>query len=198
MIKMPSKNLQRVKNKKQRNQRGEFSEKQQLYKQLYEADLLVIDTVYTMVDSASTGWDLYTQIAGSTDYTNALVAYGEMSWQSVEFNVVPHYHTTTLLTDFAQGAFAIRQGVFDITVTAKNFINVLREPGSFEISNKLPWFFRSPIVMKNYISTTDTNTAQSQVPKINSYCGYNVLTTTNSNQNQIHCKVLILFRAKID
>jgi hypothetical protein len=186
------------KNRNARNNAGLPSERMEIYKQIHEVDFLVVDVAIAVPDTANTGYDLYTQIAGSTDYTNALLAYGEMSWQYFEFRQTPYFEHSTLQTDTAICAFGVRQGIFDTTVAAKTFANVLREPGSFITTNKSWFTFKCDSINKKWISASETNTIVSACPKVNFYYGLNGFASTNTNLSQLHIKIGINFRSKID
>jgi hypothetical protein len=180
--------------KQQRSRRGQgvsMSNKLQLYKQLYEKDLQVIDTLIEPNDTTNIGYDLYSVINTATDYSNMQTSYGEMRWVAAEFEYMPFFRYSAVVTDYALGYFGVRQGVFDTTVTAKSALQTVQLPGSFQISNKDPWKYKTPIVHNKPISTSDTNTAQSEMPKVNFYFGYTQDTTTNSSAGNLHIKLVL-------
>lgn len=188
----------KIKKNNKRNRKTVNSGVAQLSKQLFEKDLYVLDIGFSLPDSGNTGYDLFSVIATGTDFTNNALSYGEYSWIAAEFNFMPYFQYSSLITDQAIGAFGTRQGVFDVTVTAKTFLNVLREPGAFLVTNKKPWSFKMPITQRRYISTSETQTITSDVPKVNFYVAYSVLATTNINLGEIHVRALVKYRAKLD
>jgi len=163
----------------------------QINRQLYEKDFQVIDGAISLPDGANTGFDLYTSINGVTDYTNLVVSYGEFQWIAVEFRYMPYFRYSAVVTDYAIGAFGVREGTFDVTVTAKSETAVLQLPGSFLVTNKDPFSYNTEIVHKTPISTSDTNTAQSEVPKVNFYVGYGTAATTNTGLGVLHVRLLV-------
>jgi len=170
---------------------AKFTNKQELYKQLYEKDLQVIDTYINPNDSALIAYDLYSVINTATDYSNVQTSYGEMKWIAVEFTYMPYFRYSATATDYAVGFFGTRQGVFDTTVSTKTAIQTAQLPGSKLITNKDPWKFKVPIVHNKPVSTTDTNTAQSEVPKVNFYFGWVTASTTNESAGLLHIKLLL-------
>jgi hypothetical protein len=187
---------QQNKRKPRRKQLGRLTGKQELYKQLYEKDLQVIDSYIEPNDTTNIGYDLYSVINTATDYSNMQTSYGEMRWVAVEFEYMPFFRYSAVVTDYALGYFGVRQGVFDTTVTAKSAIQTTQLPGSFQISNKDPWRYKTPIVHNKPISTSDTNTAQSEMPKVNFYFGYSQETSTNSSAGNLHIKLILYAYSK--
>lgn len=173
-----------------------MGEKIQLNKQLYERDFQVIDAIIAPNDAANVAFDLYTTLSSVLDYTNMQVTYGEMQWIAAEFNYVPYFQYSDVDTDSAIGCFGVRQGTFDVTVSTKTAGQIIQLPGSQVINNKKFWRFRSQIVHNNWVSTTDTNTAQSEVPKINFYFGYVTPASTNTGLGLLHIKLLMNCKAK--
>jgi len=168
-----------------------ISDRAQLTRQLYESDLYVIDLVTNPPDNASGAFDLYSVISATTDYINMAVTYGEMQWLSVDFDYTPFFRYSATATDYSIGVFATRQGTFDTTVTTKSPNATAELPGSFIITNKDPWSFRSPVVHKLPISTSDNNTAQSEVPKYNYYLSWSTPATTNAGLGVLHLRLVM-------
>lgn len=170
----------------------------QLLKQLTEVDYLVVDYAVTVNEVADVGFDLYTVISASTDYTNLLLTYGEIAYQSVTFSYIPFFTGSALATDYANGIFGFRQGVFDVGVSAKAIASLARTPGSKLIDNKSKWSCTVPIVHNKYFSSSETNTAVSDVPKFNYYFAWYNNASTNTNKGLLLIKLSIKARCKID
>jgi hypothetical protein len=169
-----------------------------MYKQLKQDDTYVMDTAFALTDNTNAGYDLYTVFSSALDYTNNIATYGEMKWLSVSFEFIPFFPSTTVSTDYAIGAFGTRQGLFDITVTSKTYVNVFREPGSFGISNKEKWKCTVPIIGCPYLSSSMTNTIVSDIPKFNFYVGWLSAAATATSAGLLHVSLLAKFRCKID
>jgi hypothetical protein len=188
-----------IKSQKRFNkQRKLMNNRYQLTRQLFETDIYLVDYAFAPTDNASTGYDLYSVISLSTDYSNNALSYGEMSWLAVEFRYMPFLRYSALNTDYAIGAFGTRQGVFDVTVAAKTYQNVIREPGSLLITNKDPFDLKTPITQKRFVSTTDTNTIVSEVPKVNFYFAWSNVASTSTVLGLLHVRLLVKYRAKSD
>jgi hypothetical protein len=190
---MPRKNKRRSKKQNKQN-----NPKNQLYRQLHENDLYVIDLAVAVNETTDIGYDLYTAITASTDYTNLLITYGEIAYQSVTFSYNPFFSGSVLVTDYANGVFGTRQGVYDVGVTAKTIASLIRTPGSLLINNKQAWSRFYPIVHNGFFSSSETNTAVSDVPKFNYYfCWFNN-ASTNTSKGLLYIKMVVRARCKID
>ncbi len=185
-------NRRNFKNKKQKRQPN------LLYKQLTERDMYVIDYLVTVNETADIGYDLYTQISGSTDYTNLQLSYGEFSFRSVTFQFVPFFCGSALATDYANGVFGTRQGVFDTGVTNKTVAALIRTPGSRLIDNKTKWSMTVPILHSTFFASSETNTATSDVPKLNYYFAWLNNASTNTSKGMLAIRLKIQARSKID
>lgn len=195
---MPKHNKRNRQPKKKRSP-GIQSQALQLNKQLREVDMYVIDYIQGGIpDTANSAFDLYTQINTTTDYTNLVVTYGELAWMAVSFTFVPFLRNSALSTDYATGCFGVRQGIFDVTVSTKSVLNVARLPGSIDITNRNNWIYNTPIVHNEYFSATDTNTAQSEVPKVNYYFGLQNAATTNTALGFLHVRLSVKAKSKIE
>ncbi len=158
--------LQKNKQNKKKNNKQMLNMQQQIS----EEDIHCVDVLINLQDAANVAFDQYTLVSASTDYTDLQSKYGMFKYQSCEVRFQPYFQYSSLITDSAVGVFAIRQGVFDVTVTTKTASNVARIPGSFTITNKNSWGIKFPI-SGSYFPSAMTNTAVSNVPKVNLYAG---------------------------
>jgi hypothetical protein len=170
----------------------------ELAKQLYEADVQVMDLVVPILESADQAYDLDSTISASVDYTNLATSYGELKYVYVTFRYFPFFSESALSTDYANGAFGVRQGVFDVGVATRTLSQVIRLPGSKLIDNKSPWTFSTPIVNSKYFPAGMTNTIVSEVPKVNFYFGWFNNASTNTNKGMLHIKLSCKARSKIE
>jgi hypothetical protein len=170
----------------------------QLNKQLYECDLQVLDIVVPILESADQAYDLDTTISSSVDYTNLTTSYGEIAYISCTFRYFPFFSESALSTDYANGAFGVRQGVFDVAVATRTLAQVIRLPGSKLIDNKRPWTFSTNIVNNKFFIAGMANTLVSAVPKVNFYFGWFNNASTNTNKGMLHIKLVTRARSKIE
>jgi len=199
MMKINHKNKNRHNNKNKNHKDGFFpSNKDLIYKQLFQVDMYVIDYTLALNETADLAADFYTTIFNSVDYTNLLLTFGEVSWQSITFKYEPYFVGSSLVTDFANGVFGIRQGVFDVTVTAKTIASTTRLPGSIQVTNKDKWATSQPVVHNHFFSTSETNTQVSDVPKINYYCNWFNNASTNTSKGLLYIRLVVHARCKVD
>jgi hypothetical protein len=188
-----------MKNKRNNKRKQKTSKiSNQVQRQLFDADFYVVDVRFSLSDVSDIGFDLYTQVAAATDYTNIQLSYGELRFISLQLDYKPFFQYSAVSTDYAIGAFSIRQGIFDTTVTAKTVSNVLREPGSILITNKSPFTMKQQITNSKWFPSAMTNTSVSEIPKVNFYAGWQTVCSTNTGLGQMHLRLCLQARAKID
>jgi hypothetical protein len=193
------KNKQTKKLRTNRNRKHKpYTIRNEINKQLYEQDVQVLDLVVPILESADQAYDLDTAISASVDYTNLATSYGEIKYVSVTFRFFPFFSESSLVTDYANGAFGVRQGVFDVGVATRTLAQVIRLPGAKLIDNKSPWTFSTEIVNSNFFPAGMTNTIVSSVPKVNFYFGWFNNASTNTNKGMLHVKLVCKARSKIE
>jgi len=191
------------KNKNNNNNRNKGpripSDKMILYRQLHEVDWREVAAAIVFTDSADTGYDLYTSIAGTADYTNMVAEYGELQYCRVEFNYSNFITSGNAVTvNIANGMFGVRQGIFDTTVTVKNAFAVTALPGSITICNNRKFNYITDIVMKNFVASSTTNLITTNVPKVNFYGGwFTAASGAITNLGYIAIRVLFKCKSKI-
>ena len=167
-------------------------------KQVRETDYYVVDNILALADAASSAFDLFTSYSAVNDYTNLQVLYGEFRTVSIAFRFMPYLSAPVVATDSANGAFSVKQGVFNTAPGSISVGGCVSLPGSILINNMVPFFLNVPLSRTDslWYSSPMTNTITSTVPKINVFTSWSALATTNTNKGLLHIRIGLQCRSK--
>jgi len=115
----------------------------------------------------------------------------------VSFSIVPAYLLTTAGSDNAMGLFGTRQGIFEASPLTQSVSTIIQYPGTRGLHNYKPRTYGFPIVSGEFFSNTDTNLANTRVPKFTYYCAWYKVATTNTAQSIVQVKVRLVAKGKL-
>lgn len=167
------------------------------YQQLMTPVLRVLDLTLQIPDSANGAYDLHDTISLSNDFIALKAEYGLIKFTKLIIDMEPYFPYSALATDQAVGAFGVRQGVFDNTVTVKNLADVSTLPGSILVTNKTKHTHITPI-FGDFFASNLQNTQTSDVPKVNFYFAWDTLATTNTDKSLFRLKLVVLAKSKLE
>ena len=162
-----------------------------------DVDHYVVDTLFPYPDDIDSAYDLYTLLAAEVHYQTLQTRYGLFKIDSFLVESIPWIMYSSTFTDCAVGYFAVRQGVFDITVTTKGAGATFSMPDSRGINNHKILHYYYQLTDTQWYPGTQANTADSIVPKINVYFGWYHVATTNAHNGLVRIRVKMSFRNKL-
>jgi len=163
--------------------------------QTLKTDMFVCDGYTQLTDSAASGFDLYTFLAGSSaDYTSMVGLYGMIRFDSVLIKFMPFSIYSTTASDKANGFASLIQGVYNVAPSGGTA--TLNDPGSITIHNCVP-FTLSLKIVGGFIPSDTTNTQTSLMPKVLFTYYWNTASTTQSSKGLVHVRVLFSVKARL-
>jgi len=153
---------------------------------------------HNLIDYQNDARDLFTIMAStSNDWAQFRDIYSQFRIVSVVFTVIPALFNSATVSDSAMGLFAVRQGIFETSVSTQSVSTVLQYPGTSPLHNMKEGQYTFKVYPTNFFSNTDVNAANTTVPKVTYYSSWYKLATTNTAQGIVQVRVRLLARGRI-
>lgn len=163
-----------------------------------EGATIEVGYYHNLIDYQNDARDLFTYMSsGSADFSQYRDLYLNFKMVNVSFTVVPAFKLPVSLSDNAMGLFGARQGVFESSPISQSISTLVQYPGTRPLHNYNGRTYNFPIVSGDWFTNTDTNTAQSRVPKFTYYCAWYKVATTNTAQSIVEVKIKLVARGKL-
>jgi len=133
----------------------------------------------------------------STDFSQYRDVFSEFKILGVTFEQIPITKVSTTRSDLAMGVFAVRQGIFDITVSPVSVTTAVQYPFNVPLRNQEAFTRFVPCNCSNWFPNSIANTSVSPVPKFNYYFAWYAVASTNTAQNIFVVKIKVLARGRI-